>query len=442
MIDIPSYKNELVFFGSSVLKLYDCDRPNPETESSVRILNHWIENINEFDFSNQDLHFLSKQYDVRGTVCKLYDFEFKRVGEECLEKNLMQVFAGFLFLRTLLANEELEKIDKIVKYINVCWKVFDNMNLPDFMQKAPKKLLMLQNEVFQQLHNNKQDKEIIPPFKNFRSTAKINDAFKILPIDVLFYENPIGRAYLEMLYSLGLKPRRLIHIIPERDIVTKKKVGKLLPSTFRQKYVHSLQTSKILFWPKHLLKNYTDNCNALFEVIMGTYDINNSCIHGLTKLKPLEQFSDEVVRVFYDSFRDKRFVDTVKKTPSQFILYTGGGIIPKEVFDISNRKLLHIHPGYLPNIRGADCFYLSSMLTGRPSATCFIMNAGIDTGDIINAKFLQKLDLSGCIHGLSEKMIYRLIYSFVDPWVRAVVLRDTLLSTDNFSCVTVYIKSC
>jgi hypothetical protein len=75
------------------------------------------------------------------------------------------------------------------------------------------------------------------------------------------------------------------------------------------------------------------------------------------------------------------------------------------------------------------------MLAERPSASCFIMDSGIDTGEVINAKFLPKLKLLNCTKGLPEEMIYRLIYSFVDPWIRAAVLKDTILNTNNFTNV-------
>ena len=54
------------------------------------------------------------------------------------------------------------------------------------------------------------------------------------------------------------------------------------------------------------------------------------------------------------------------------------------------------------------------------------MHAGIDTGNIINAAFLPQIKLRAAATNLDENMTYRLFYSFIDPWVRAVFLRDTL----------------
>ena len=70
------------------------------------------------------------------------------------------------------------------------------------------------------------------------------------------------------------------------------------------------------------------------------------------------------------------------------------------------------------------------MLAGYPSATSFFMNSGIDTGNIIKAVFLPKISLPIALSTLDKKMVYRLLYSFVDPWIRSAVLRDTLISTN------------
>ncbi len=40
---------------------------------------------------------------------------------------------------------------------------------------------------------------------------------------LIFYEGPIVRAYLETLYSLKCKTKRIIHLIAERDLVSKKR---------------------------------------------------------------------------------------------------------------------------------------------------------------------------------------------------------------------------
>lgn len=254
--------------------------------------------------------------------------------------------------------------------------------------------------------------------------------FRVLPIDVLFYEGPIARSYLEMLYSLRCKPRRIIRLIAKRDLVTKEPVGRFLPLFLRNKYSAIVQTQKIHHWPKYLFRTHNKLCIELFNQLSETLKIEQDIFLKTINLRPLSNYCDRVIDFPINSLRDAELVEFINHQKATCYLFTGGGIIPKTYFDIEDTQFLHIHPGYLPDIRGADCLLWSIMLSGHPSATCFYMDSGIDTGSIINTAFLPKIALPSSAANLDEKMLYRLLYSFIDPWVRAVVLRDTLRATN------------
>src|SRR5690606_26832271 len=84
-----------------------------------------------------------------------------------------------------------------------------------------------------------------------------------------------------------------------------------------------------------------------------------------------------------------------------------------------------IHPGFLPDIRGADGLLWSVLLAGRPAAAAFHLAPGIDTGNILLSRWLPKLPPVMC--GLTDaKMRYRAAYAFIDPWVRAFALASLL----------------
>lgn len=50
-----------------------------------------------------------------------------------------------------------------------------------------------------------------------------------------------------------------------------------------------------------------------------------------------------------------RLLDYLASEPEGAILFTGGGILPEQVLMLPQLKFLHVHPGFLPAIRGADC---------------------------------------------------------------------------------------
>ena len=85
---------------------------------------------------------------------------------------------------------------------------------------------------------------------------------------------------------------------------------------------------------------------------------------------------------------------------------------------VEHLKFLHIHPGFLPNIRGADCALWSSLLTGHTSATCFYMSPGIDTGDIIRPCWLPSLSFAVDTRDIDLQSMYRILYGFLDPRIR------------------------
>ena len=270
----------------------------------------------------------------------------------------LQIFAGLLYLRVLLSiDQSASEIDR-AKYINVCWKAFDNIQLPDFLNAERAQLERLQDQLFEHL-----------PVKSLYDKTQPNDTvtiaptadwkgFKTLPIDVLFYEGPIARAYLEMLYSLRCKPQRIIHLITKRELVTKKPVGTFLPLFLRSKYLATVQTRKIHHWPKYLFRTHNQLCMELFDQLSETLKIEQDTLSGTINLRPLDHYCDNIISFPFNYLKDPELLEFIRQQNTSTYLFTGGGIIPKIFFGIKNTQFLHVHPGHLPDIRGADCVNL------------------------------------------------------------------------------------
>ena len=120
----------------------------------------------------------------------------------------------------------------------------------------------------------------------------------------------------------------------------------------------------------------------------------------------------------------------INNTKSNFLLYSGGGIINKKILNI-DKKFIHIHPGYLPEMRGADCLLWSIKESGNIGATSFFMNDKIDNGAIMfREKFIFNNLKNDIILKKNQKDIYRFIYSFFDPIIRANHFLNYLLNCD------------
>ncbi len=87
-------------------------------------------------------------------------------------------------------------------------------------------------------------------------------------------------------------------------------------------------------------------------------------------------------------------------------------VLPADEVGRPDRRFINVHPSYLPDLRGADPVP-GALLFGRDSgATCHIMDARIDTGDIISqvrVPYSEDLD-AGLLYRLSfraERQVFR-----------------------------------
>ncbi len=108
------------------------------------------------------------------------------------------------------------------------------------------------------------------------------------------------------------------------------------------------------------------------------------------------------------------------------------------MLDIPNLNFLHVHPGKLPNYRGADCTLWSWLISGRPSGSLFYLAQGIDDGEVVVSQYTPLSRVSYDISGFDVKTIYRAVYAFLDPWVRASILRQGIIMTLGLSRIEHY----
>ena len=256
-------------------------------------------------------------------------------------------------------------------------------------------------------------------------------AGKILPITVMFYEGPIGRAYLATFESLGFKPERIINLISEKDLISKKKSGRFLPQIMRQQYAAKSQARKIHYWANKLSNSHAPQLSQIQSSISTYWRFEQNTLTSATQIRPLSHYSDTVQSIMIDGLKDYRLSEALKQNNEQSVLFTGGGIVPKRLFQKNMPRLIHIHPGHLPQIRGADCLLWSNLLFSHTAASALYMNQGIDMGDVIKTACLPQLPLTG-FDSLDSQSLYRMAYAFIDPWLRAFLLREILLEFETF----------
>lgn len=253
---------------------------------------------------------------------------------------------------------------------------------------------------------------------------------KTIPLTLLYHEGPIGRAYLETLKYLNLWPEKIIRLVPSQDRSSGKAVGKFLFGKTRLAYCYQIDDYRINYWPRKIKQIYPELFEGISRVLSNQLEMPISVIENTTGKVNFESYAKSVDSLLIKNFYDDRLLAHLSENCEGNILYTGGGIVPPKILDLKNIKMLHIHPGFLPDIRGADCSLWSNLVYGSPSVSAFFMAPKIDTGDIIFSVWVPKLEIN-VSKNYATDTLYRSIFSFVDPWIRSYALRLLLLDIND-----------
>ena len=157
----------------------------------------------------------------------------------------------------------------------------------------------------------------------------------------------------------------------------------LTPDTRSKAYIQ-----KLIVYKKNidLIILLNDNRN---EPDFSNEEINLSKKYGFDITKSVREFLVENNLKFREfnfmNINEKELVDFVKQNKMDYYIFSGGGILKNEILS-SGTKFIHFHPGIVPEYRGSTCFYYSILNEGKCGVTAFIMEAGLDTGDIVFQK--------------------------------------------------------
>ena len=121
---------------------------------------------------------------------------------------------------------------------------------------------------------------------------------------------------------------------------------------------------------------------------------------------------------------DPMVIEELKNLKSDWVIFSGGGILRKEVLSIG-KKFIHVHPGKLPQYRGSTCFYYSLIKEGKCFCTAFIMGEKLDSGKIISCQEFKPPN------GIDFDYVF-------DPWMRSVTVVKLLEELDFTKEINLY----
>lgn len=253
---------------------------------------------------------------------------------------------------------------------------------------------------------------------------------RLLDLTVMAYEGPMARSYLGMLAAAGYQVRRVLLLVQKRDPATRKLVLPWLPTRLRRAAAARVQDQRLNHWPRQLGRVHDGICRAWQDGLAERFGFDPSAYRWVQGDGAYEAVAQRVDSLFVDGFKDPTMIEGLRALPERTpVLFTGGGLLPASVFEASNCRFLHIHPGLLPNVKGADGMLWSVLLRGRVAASAFYMAPGLDTGAIVRTKEFAALPVPDGFASLDLATQYRLFYSFVDPMMRAVLLKEVLQET-------------
>lgn len=139
-----------------------------------------------------------------------------------------------------------------------------------------------------------------------------------------------------------------------------------------------------------------------------------------------ERYADKVIEVRARDYTDPTFQDLLRARKDRVFLYTNGGRVPSALLAEPNLRMLHVHPGVVPAVRGSDGLFWSVLTRGRPGASCFLMDPGIDTGAVLLTKEFPLPDFKDALgeSAIDEALLYRALLFAYDPHLRGAVLAE------------------
>lgn len=204
-----------------------------------------------------------------------------------------------------------------------------------------------------------------------------------IALTVLFVDTVPARLYLALLKVHGYEPANIIYLDRGAQKIELTELDKLLMKS------NGIEASEV--------SDYFDSCPK-----------------------------NKVTKFTFRGLDDEELIEHIKIKVQGAILFTGGGILSSHMLSIPHVKFIHIHPGVVPDIRGADCFYWSYLLRGKAGYSVFYMNEGIDTGDVLHIKEFD-IDLSDAKLELFETSdVYLSILKYFDPCLRIITFIELL----------------
>lgn len=231
-----------------------------------------------------------------------------------------------------------------------------------------------------------------------------------MKLKLIGQDNILMRFYLHFFYELNITDITLSAIILPNNMNNKSKNPiKLRKNMSYRNLLDSKSNLRIpkLFWNQMETRDLLESYFLKQEIDLSGFSINKKI--PLNNVKYIDSRS-----MTCDQLSQQ------KLGAADFFLNTGSFIYNKNLLKSLERKVIHVHPGYLPELRGGDGLLWSIYLNNEIGLTLFKMNEFIDQGEIFCRK---KINFNKFNNELFKKFTnqqkYNFIFSSLDPVFRS-----------------------
>jgi len=224
---------------------------------------------------------------------------------------------------------------------------------------------------------------------------------KIENLNLLFMEGPISRSYISILNkNQNYKPKVILYLKQNS-----------LPNFLNMYF----DFKKNNYYPLKFLKD--KNIHFLISQIEEYFDFDKGLITSFYKYDNLKNFNKTYIKS--NSINSEKSIQLLNNLEHDSNLITTKEILKENLLNTKN-KFYHIHPGYLPVFRGADCSLHSILNSKEVGSTFFKISKQIDQGEIKDRikKNFFKFRLKN-LESYQPLDLYRIWFSFFDNSLRA-----------------------
>lgn len=251
---------------------------------------------------------------------------------------------------------------------------------------------------------------------------------KTIALTVLATEGPQARVYLAAMRRAGLQPERIVLLISSIHLATRKPVAPWMPMRARRWIAGRMQEASANAWPRRIRAREPSLVNAYAIAMEPVIKDSAGLIEEIGGAFDFEKYAVRVDRVMVRGLSDPALSEHLASISPTAVLFTGGGIVRRNLLDIEGIRFIHVHPGKLPEVRGGDGLLWSILLRGRPGSSSFYMDAGIDTGEMIVSRDFEPIQIElGPEPRPDDMTLYRSVFSFVDLLYRLALLIEDVL---------------